>query len=82
MVIAGRKLHNEMLISLMKAPMWYFDTTPLGRIVNRFSKDIDIVDSAIPALMRFAINALFLSVVFVLLVNILNLTFTMNSFLA
>jgi len=28
--------------------MAFFDTTPLGRIINRFSKDIDDVDSRIP----------------------------------
>jgi ABC-type multidrug transport system fused ATPase/permease subunit len=71
MVIAGRRLHNDMLERLMRAPMWYFDTTPLGRIVNRFSKDIDLVDSAIPNLMRFTINAFFLSLVLVLLVRII-----------
>ena len=70
MIIAGRSLHNDMLIRLLRAPMWYFDTTPLGRIVNRFSKDIDLIDNAIPNLMRFVLNSLSLSVVFVLLVSL------------
>jgi len=31
------------------SPMAFFDTTPLGRIINRFSKDIDEVDLMIPS---------------------------------
>ncbi|CAM4943622.1 unnamed protein product [Rotaria socialis] len=46
--IAGRKLHWMILIGILHAPSSFFDTTPIGRIINRFSKDIDAVDSTLP----------------------------------
>ena len=51
-VIASRTLHNSLLERILRSPMSFFDTTPLGRIVNRFSKDIDTIDSTIPHTIR------------------------------
>jgi ATP-binding cassette subfamily C (CFTR/MRP) protein 1 len=49
---ASNILHDNMLGGVLRAPMSFFDTTPKGRIVNRFAKDVDYVDRSIP--MTFA----------------------------
>lgn len=48
----SRKLHNFMLESVLHSPMAFFDQTPIGRIINRFSKDIDIIDVLLPMNLR------------------------------
>ena len=35
------KLHNDMLARVVRAPIAFFDRTPVGDIINRFSKDMD-----------------------------------------
>lgn len=47
-VRAARRLHERLLDKVLRLPMSFFDTTPLGRIVNRFSSDILSVDEMIP----------------------------------
>eukprot|EP00796_Vickermania_ingenoplastis_P011320 gene11320-7852_t len=43
----GTALHSALLRSVSIATMEFFDTTPLGRIVHRFSRDIDALDSTL-----------------------------------
>ncbi|EES12878.1 hypothetical protein BDA96_06G240300 [Sorghum bicolor] len=41
---AAKRLHDAMLRSILRAPMVFFHTNPLGRIINRFSKDLGDID--------------------------------------
>uniref|UniRef100_A0A8C2DYQ4 ATP-binding cassette, sub-family C (CFTR/MRP), member 12 n=1 Tax=Cyprinus carpio TaxID=7962 RepID=A0A8C2DYQ4_CYPCA len=45
---ASSKLHDTMFKRILGSPMSFFDTTPTGRLVNRFSKDQDEVDAVLP----------------------------------
>ncbi|CAH1406916.1 unnamed protein product [Nezara viridula] len=51
-VNAGILLHHILLLNIMRSPMSFFDTTPQGRILNRFSKEIDVLDNLIPLVMK------------------------------
>ncbi|XP_023237649.1 multidrug resistance-associated protein 1-like isoform X1 [Centruroides sculpturatus] len=46
------RLHQNILFNILRSPMAFFDTTPLGRIINRFAKDIDTIDTTIPMTLR------------------------------
>ncbi|KAF3325693.1 ABC transporter C family member 2-like protein [Carex littledalei] len=41
---AAKRLHDAMLSSILRAPMVFFHTNPLGRIINRFAKDLGDID--------------------------------------
>ncbi|KAJ6893989.1 ABC transporter C family member 2-like isoform X1 [Populus alba x Populus x berolinensis] len=41
---AAKRLHDAMLNSILRAPMVFFHTNPLGRIINRFAKDLGDID--------------------------------------
>lgn len=47
-VIGSTVLHEKLLGNMLRLPLTFFETTPLGRIVNRFSKDVDVIDTMIP----------------------------------
>ncbi|KAG2202200.1 hypothetical protein INT47_002119 [Mucor saturninus] len=46
---ASRKLYTMLLDRVLYAPLRFFDTTPVGRIVNRFSNDFETIDSSVPS---------------------------------
>ncbi|XP_023819171.1 multidrug resistance-associated protein 4-like [Oryzias latipes] len=48
LVRCAQALHNRMFNSILKTPVRFFDINPIGRVLNRFSKDIGQVDSLLP----------------------------------
>ena len=52
----SRHLHQKMLASVLRQPLNWYDTTPLGRVLNRFSQDISLMDLQMPRLFEFAMQ--------------------------
>ncbi|KAG5877618.1 hypothetical protein JTB14_015566 [Gonioctena quinquepunctata] len=44
-------LHGMLFNGVIHAPMRFFDTNPSGRILNRFSKDVGVIDEALPRIL-------------------------------
>ena len=49
---AAINFHNQAFKKVLFSPVSFFDTTPLGRIINRFSKDQDSIDNSISDSLR------------------------------
>jgi ABC-type multidrug transport system fused ATPase/permease subunit len=43
----SRTLFSKLLNAILRAPLSFFDTVPLGRVMNRFSKDLGMVDQGL-----------------------------------
>ncbi|CAD6992119.1 probable multidrug resistance-associated protein lethal(2)03659 [Ceratitis capitata] len=69
---ASTNLHNSMFRGITRAAMYFFNTNPTGRILNRFSKDMGQVDEILPSVMMDVIQiflSLFGIVVVIAIVN-------------
>ncbi|KAI8512524.1 Multidrug resistance-associated protein 4 [Branchiostoma belcheri] len=47
-IMASHNLHNSMFHAIIRTPILFFDTNPVGRILNRFSKDMGQLDEQLP----------------------------------
>uniref|UniRef100_U3CT39 Multidrug resistance-associated protein 1 n=1 Tax=Callithrix jacchus TaxID=9483 RepID=U3CT39_CALJA len=58
-IFASRHLHLDLLDNVLRSPMSFFERTPSGNLVNRFSKELDTVDSMIPQVIKMFMGSLF-----------------------
>lgn len=57
--VASRKLFGQLLKDVVRSPMAFFEQTPSGHLLNRFSKEMDAIDSVIPDKLKSLLGFLF-----------------------
>lgn len=58
-ILASRFLHQSMLYDVLRSPMFFFERTPSGNLVNRFAKEMDTIDSVIPSILKMFMGSMF-----------------------
>ncbi|NXM06912.1 MRP1 protein, partial [Tyrannus savana] len=58
-IFASRHLHYNLLHNVLRSPISFFERTPSGNLVNRFSKEIDTIDSTIPPIIKMFMGSTF-----------------------
>ncbi|CDS40693.1 multidrug resistance associated protein 7 [Echinococcus multilocularis] len=73
---AAATIHQHMLDAVLQGEMHFFEVTPLGRILNRFSSDVGTIDDSLPFLLN-----IFLAILFSLLGSLVVTCFAMPGIL-
>ncbi|KAJ3109314.1 hypothetical protein HDU97_007808 [Phlyctochytrium planicorne] len=58
---SSQNMHVLALRRVLKAPVAFFDTTPLGRLITRFSRDVDMLDNTLPETFRTVLFTLMMT---------------------
>ncbi|KAK5648315.1 hypothetical protein RI129_003207 [Pyrocoelia pectoralis] len=77
---ASISIHSEVFQKVSNASMSFYNTNPIGRILNRFSKDIGIIDDYIPFILNDMTEILLMLLGAVILSATVNVWFLLPSF--
>ncbi|CAO3610008.1 unnamed protein product [Mucor fragilis] len=66
---ASRRIHSELLNRILRAKVRFYDVTPLGRIVNRFSSDLATIDQETAPALSFLLYSLVATLCVIILVS-------------
>ncbi|PWN90969.1 hypothetical protein FA10DRAFT_230362 [Acaromyces ingoldii] len=51
-ISTARKFHDDMFRSVLRAPLQWFETIPTGRLLNLFSRDVNVIDEVLPRVLH------------------------------
>ena len=77
---ASRTLHALLLEAVSRAKMQFFDTTPLGQLMNRFSKDVEAIDQEVAPIAVGVLGCLFSMISIVVLISVITPGFLIAGF--
>ncbi|CAM1154806.1 ABCC4 (predicted) [Pycnogonum litorale] len=69
---AAKKLHDIMFNRMLHVPMHFFNINPIGRILNRFAKDVGNVDDRLPPVVMSFMNSIAKHIVVIVVVCLQN----------
>ncbi|CAD7092877.1 unnamed protein product [Hermetia illucens] len=72
---ASKNLHDAMYRGISQATMFFFNTNPAGRILNRFSKDMGQVDEVLPSILIDMIQVFFTLIGILVVISVVNVWF-------
>ncbi|KAL8984388.1 MAG: hypothetical protein Q9205_001621 [Flavoplaca limonia] len=70
-LVASWKLHQRLLESVTRAKFRFFDSTPLGQIMNRFSKDVEAVDQEVAPIAVGVVGCLTSVITIIILISVI-----------
>lgn len=68
----SESLHDKMVVAVLQAPVHFFDSNPVGRIMNRFTKDVGCMDEVLPKTSLVSIQLVLLLLTTVLVPTVTN----------
>ncbi|KAL2038443.1 hypothetical protein N7G274_008782 [Stereocaulon virgatum] len=77
---ASSRIHRRLLDSVTRAKLQFFDTTPLGQLMNRFSKDIESIDQDVAPVAVGVLGCLFSLITIVVLISAITPGFLIAAF--
>lgn len=68
---ASKKIHTQLLVSVTRAQFKFFDSTPLGQLMNRFSKDLEAIDQEVAPIAVGVLGCLATVICIVVLISVI-----------
>ncbi|KAJ2746581.1 Transporter of the ATP-binding cassette (ABC) [Coemansia sp. BCRC 34301] len=76
---ASKGMHERLLHAILRAPVRFFDTTPAGRLINRFSKDMETIDQSLSSSLAILLTELISSVAILVVIAAITPAFTLGA---